>query len=71
MLVRAADLRPSGSPCHYFDNGPTVGCVMNVCADAGRPLGYLVLEGKADPDDPLGKMRHGVTIIPTVKDLRA
>lgn len=70
MFVRIADLKPADSPCWFFDNGPTVGCCMAIRDDAGRPLGYLVLEGSADPDDLLGKMRHGVTVIVTAKDLR-
>lgn len=69
MLVRASDLRQATSGCWYFYNGPTVGCVLEVKDDGGRPLGYLVLEGSAAPEDRTGKVQHGVSVIPTVKDL--
>lgn len=63
VMIRQSDLRPSKGACWYFDNGPTIGCVLQVRDDNGAPLGHLVLQGASDPLDRLGKVQHGVSII--------
>lgn len=63
VMIRMSDLRPATSGCWYFDNGATVGCVLQVRDDNGQALGYLVLQGASDPGDRLGRVQHGVSII--------
>lgn len=65
MFLRASDLREATSRCWYFYQGRTVGCVLEVKDDNGKPIGYVVLDGETQPQDPKGKLQHGVSILIT------
>lgn len=60
---RCPDHRRSDSNCWYFDKGKKVGCVLEVKKDDGTVIGVIILDGESDPKDPLGKLRHGVSVL--------